>query len=213
MLPLMPLNAANLAFQLPPTDERLFKMRELTANWFTKQKPRTGQGFSVDAKEGRACVYLHGNVYIFGGASASFSQSVLEVYNFSTNQTQAVALTNRVVAPRAFHTCDLWDETLVVFGGETFGQVSTSRMLTNELILINTKNYEVVKTPAPPQELEPRKFHASCVIAHYLLVTGGIDEEARTLCTSWLFNLSRQYLTQKRMCRHGDQPRFMHHPN
>jgi Kelch motif len=186
--------ATNLSFQLPPVDERLFKIRDLPAAWVTKHKPRTGQGFSVDAMEGRTCVAVNDQVFIFGGASASFSESVLEMYSFSTNKTQPVMLANKQVAPRAFHTCDYWEEHLVIFGGETFGQVSNSRLLCNELLFINTKNFEVIKTLVSPQDLEPRKFHASCIVANYLLVTGGVDEEARTLNSAWLFNLSKHCL-------------------
>ena len=179
-------------FEMPPTEERLLKIHDYRMAWFPRLKGNSTGGFMVDSKEGRSCVHYDNICYIYGGYSPSFDQVIFQGFNLATKKMFEVkSKVSKEPQPRAYHSCDLLEDNMLIFGGETFSLYSESRLMTNDLIVFNLKSYEYTKMHIH-DNIDPRKHHASCVISTYLVISGGVDEENKTLNQFLVLNIAKQ---------------------
>lgn len=175
--------------EAPPLEERISRVREYRVAWFPRSRNVLNNGFVVDSKEGRTCIYLNGVCYLFGGYSPSMEQVYFEAYNVDMKKMYEVKPKNRDPLTRCFHSCSVYDDNLVVFGGEILSKFSENRLLTAEVLIFSTKTLEYQKVPSI-QTVEPRKYHAACVVGSHLVVSGGVDEDGKVVSLIQTFNLS-----------------------
>lgn len=175
--------------ELPSKEERESNIRQLRMAWYPRKKGDPHSGFVVDSKEGRSCVMVNDLLYMFGGYSPATNSMNFQTYDIFRKKMGEVAAKNRDPPARAFHTCNAFNHYIVIFGGELYSRYTDSRLLTNEVLIFNTKSHEYLKVPFQ-HHLEPRKFHASVIIGPYLVISGGIDENGVPLSGLNSFNLS-----------------------
>lgn len=181
-----------VSIDMPPFEERFQKIREYKMAWFPRIKGNSSGGFIVDSKEGRTCVFHENVCYMYGGYSPSFDQVYFQGFNLQTKKMFEIKSTiTKEPQPRAYHSCDLYEDNLLIFGGETFSLYSESRLMTNDLYVFNIKKFEYTKVNIH-DNIDPRKHHASCVLNTYLVILGGVDEENRTLNHFLVLNFAKQ---------------------
>lgn len=178
------------ALNMPTVEERSLKIKDYVMSWLPKVKQANGVGFSVDVKEGRTCTLLGDSLYMFGGYSPSFNSPAFESFSFASKLMKEVKPRNREPPSRAFHTCNAYEDSLVIFGGEHFARYADSRILTSEVLIFNTKTLEYLKLPNT-LTIEPRKHHASAIIGSFLISSGGIDDENKPLPQICVYNMSK----------------------
>lgn len=178
--------------EMPSMDERYQKIREFRMAWHPRIKGNSAGGFVVDSKEGRSCVYFENVCYMYGGYSPSYEQAYLQGYNLTTKKIFDIkSKITKEPQPRAYHTCTLLDDNMLIFGGEVFSMHHESRMLTNDIYVFSLRGYEYTKANIH-ENIEPRKYHAACMLGSHLVVYGGVDEENRVLNQLMTINFSKQ---------------------
>lgn len=177
------------AVDMPPTEDRYLKLREYRMAWYPKSKGNSAVGFMVDSKEGRSCLFHNNILYMYGGYSPSTDQIFFQGFNMNTKKMFDIkSKVSREPLPRAFHSMCIYEEYLIIFGGEIFSTYTDSRLMTNELVLFNLRSQEYAKVNIH-DNIDPRKHHSACIIGSHLLIYGGIDEESRTLNNFLSLNL------------------------
>lgn len=172
----------------PSPEDRLLKERDHRMIWYPRVRNTGPTGFSVDVKEGRTCVLVNNICYLYGGYSPCYTSINFEAFNIRLNQMVEIVPRKRDPQPRAFHTCNVYNNDLIIFGGETFARYADSRLVTNELLIFETlkQEFKVFNFVA---QTERRKHHAACIFAGHLVVSGGIDEENRIIQNIDTFNI------------------------
>ncbi len=157
-------------------------------SWFPRPRNSASQGFTTDSKEGRSCVLHDDVVYLFGGYSPCTQQANFEAFSLATRQMSAVKAHNREPWLRAHHSCSLFEDYLVIFGGEAYSGSADNKMLTSEVLIYAIKKNEFLRVPTN-QPVEARKHHAAAIIGSHLVISGGIDEDLRVLGLLQTFHL------------------------
>lgn len=174
--------------QLPSAEERESKCREMRMSWFPRPRNNPTQGFTTDSKEGRTCVLHDDVIYLFGGYSPCMQQANFEAFSLVTRQMSVVKAANREPWLRAHHSCTLFEDYLVIFGGEAYSGSADNKMLTSEVLIYSIKKNEFLRVPTN-QPVEPRKHHAAALIGSHLIISGGIDEDLKPVGLLQTFHL------------------------
>lgn len=158
--------------------------------WYPRVEESKGTK-RIAAKEGRSCTLVDDTLFLFGGYGPNEgAEQTLQAFNFKSRTLQDVAPVNRAIEPRAFHSAVLYkQQSLVVFGGEVFNSFKGYKVVSNELVIFNIKKNELLKLPLH-RPVDPRKYHAACLLNHYMVVSGGVDEEFKTLKQIDVFDIS-----------------------
>jgi hypothetical protein len=173
---------------LPSAEERESKCREMRMSWFPRPRHAPSQGFATDSKEGRTCVLHDDAIFLFGGYSPCIQQANFESFSLATRQMSVVKAANREPWLRAHHSCSLFEDYLVIFGGEAYSGSADNKMLTSEVLIYSIKKNEFLRVPTN-QPVEPRKHHAAAIIGSHLVISGGIDEELKVVGLLQTFHL------------------------
>lgn len=175
--------------EMPPLDDRQAKQREYRMAWYPRSKGNATVGFMVDSKEGRSCIFYKDILYLYGGYSPSTDQIFFQGFNMTTKKMFDIrSKISREPLPRAFQSMCIYEDYLIIFGGEIFSIYTDSRLMTNELVLFSLKSQEYIKVNIH-DNIDPRKHHTACIIGSHLVIYGGIDEESRTLNSFLSLNL------------------------
>ncbi|KAF7377981.1 Regulatory protein ral2 [Mycena sanguinolenta] len=146
-------------------------------------------------------------LYLFGG-SLAFSPEpkpiadlyVLDLELWKWEKLQP-AVEDPLPMPRCFHTIDIWNNHLVVFGGLGEGSDSGELQNLNDVQLFNISTRRWLQSPGPRSPAvsppmapipRPRHSHLSCISLNQLLVIGGRDSGGNTLTDICVYDLGKK---------------------
>ncbi|KAJ6480143.1 galactose oxidase, partial [Mycena sanguinolenta] len=145
--------------------------------------------------------------YLFGG-SLPFTPEpkpvadlyVLDLELWKWEKLQP-AVEDRVPTARCFHTIDIWNNHLVVFGGLGKGSDAGQLQNLNDVQLFNISTRRWLQPPGPRAPAvassvasipRPRHAHLSCVSVNQFFVIGGRDTCGETLTDVCVYDLGKQ---------------------
>lgn len=92
------------------------------------------------------------------------------------------------------HSAEVWNNSLVLFGGVTCYKRSLAEQLSADVWLLELESLSLTKlraSTAEPAALTPRKCHSTALLGDELFVFGGLsDHEHLPLSDVWVFQLS-----------------------
>ena len=126
----------------------------------------------------------HGSkAYLFGGSNLGKDNNKMFQFDIETSEWKAIGDLNneRIVQPvtRDEHSANLWNDTIVIFGGNVKGFKSNDLWLYH----INENKWEEIKIDSSPCE---RSNQAAALINDKLYIFGGKDIENNKLSDLWV---------------------------
>lgn len=125
-----------------------------------------------------------GKIYLFGGRLVTTRRMVNDMYvlDLLTLEWSRHTSSTDAPQPRYFHSCDLWNGKLVIFGGMGYIQGNESELcVLNEVVAFDPATgewdaaFSQLEGQAEDMIPEPRYAHLSSVTAHSLVIVGGQD--------------------------------------
>ena len=147
------------------------------------------------------CVEYQGKMYAFGGSNLGGENLIMNTLDLHRNQWNIVKpkaagnVESNMLHTRDEHSCVVYNESMLVFGGFSFGERSNSIFKYN--FRMNTWEKIDHKSQAVPC---PRAGHSAVIRYNkeegdHMYIFGGKDDENLKLSDTWKFNLSTQEWT------------------
>jgi len=154
--------------------------------WHKKQPT----SWTSEAREGASLIQIGNLLYMFGGLSRVLHKDTqlfnLEKFKWIKPQEFRV---KHSPAPRFNHSAVLYFDHIIVFGGEqTFNPQTKLRNTLNDLLLFNSQSYEWEQIHYGGMYFS-RTCHVAAIVAHHMLVYGGINEEGEHMDELLALNL------------------------
>lgn len=166
--------------ELQTMEENLYNRSLLHGYWDTMFN---NTGIHPDTREGCGMAIVRHNLYIFGGFARELYND-MRVLNLSTRYWSQITYTSEFVPKsRARFSMNVFEDSLVLFGGEGETLINTNQKeCFGNIAIFNTKTRAWTKHE-PPQYAPIRKRcgHVADVFGSLLLVYGGKDTMARTV--------------------------------
>ena len=136
--------------------------------------------------------------YLVGGSNLEKDNEKMFEFDTTTNEWKWIKPHGGVkLSPRDEHSANLWNDIIVVFGGNVNGWKSNDLWF----YYIKENKWEEIKTTDAPLE---RSNHWASVYGDSLYIFGGKDTERNKLNDLWQLNLSTK--TWKKIEQKGDIP-------
>ncbi|CAK5274356.1 unnamed protein product [Mycena citricolor] len=165
---------------------------------------RETRGTTPPALVGATTTCVGSKMYLYGGSRPSDGVSVSDLYVldlqlFRWDQVFPVE-GSPVPSPRHYHTTDLWQNYLVVFGGQTRSKGSKVSQTLSDVQLFDLSTHSwllpsrappIIAFPASLPVIQPRYSHLSCVSGNHLLVFGGENFPGQLLDDICVYDLEK----------------------
>ncbi|KAJ7347975.1 galactose oxidase [Mycena albidolilacea] len=152
-------------------------------------------------------------LYLFGGSLASNPEpkplAHLYVLDLELWKWEEILPAREDPVPRAryFHTVDIWNNHLVVFGGLCERSKSGQLRVLNDVRLFNISTRRWLQSPRVPEVSpkssvpQPRHAHLSCVSSNLLFIIGGKDFFGEGFTDICVYDLGRgEWIHKQQYC-------------
>ncbi|KAJ7062045.1 galactose oxidase [Mycena amicta] len=166
-----------------------------------------------ERNQGASTTIFGSKIVLFGGCVPSSSTVMSDLYVLDVELCKWEKLLPPAHTPalrgRCFHTADIWNNHLVVFGGLSVITSNASERLQDlnqvNLLDLSTSRWLPTKAGKSTSTIPPppaRHNHISCVSANHLVVLGGVDGWGERLEDICVYDLERQewVRTQRYSC-------------
>ena len=149
-------------------DAKIYKLA-----WYPPTEPSVK---NIESAEGSSTTLVDKRAYIIGGL-ASTKSPINFCYDIEEDKYLNLQTTGIGPSSISYHSAICVNGKIYVFGGDVQVGSSNTKMTSNEIwsLDLETKEWQKLK---PLKFIEPRKYHAACEFGKYVLVSGGIGEEA-----------------------------------
>lgn len=153
-------------------DDRRKHIKSYKLAWYPPSEPMYK---NIESLEGSTATMIEKKVYVLGGFRNS-SNNAFFCYDVCTDKFEAIDTNGFAPQCIVYHTSVAINKDIFIFGGDSGLTIANSKVVTNELLKLNTQTLEWSKLK-PLKAVEPRKHHAACEFGDYMLISGGISEE------------------------------------
>ena len=131
---------------------------------------------NIESLEGSIATLIEKKVYVLGGFRNS-SKNGFFLLLVAADQFEAIDTSGFAPQCIVYHTSVAINKDIFIFGGDSGLTIANSKVVTHELLKLNTQTLEWTKLK-PLKAVEPRKHHATCDFGDFMLISGGISEES-----------------------------------
>jgi len=142
--------------------------------------------------------------YLIGGVNHSVIKQVWALDENNPEFTWSIVKDDKEVTLQRYgHTCNVYKNSLVIFGGQKgSGNKKTKRIVLNDLWLYKPQNGELTQILAKSCP-DLRYGHWAWVAGDYLLIYGGINEMGEVLSDTWIFDFDANKWIKVQMTEHN----------
>lgn len=154
-------------------DERKNHIKTFKLAWYPPSEPTYK---NIESLEGSTATLVGKKAYVLGGFRNSSNNAF---FSYDVGNDKFEILETKGFAPQCivYHTAVAFNKDVYIFGGDSGLAIANSKVVTNELLKLDTQTLEWTKLK-PLKAVEPRKHHAACEFGDYMLISGGMTEDS-----------------------------------
>ena len=130
-----------------------------------------------------------GKMHLLGGISKNVHSSMI-VYHPMTKKWDRIETKGCI--PRYGHSVVEYEKNLIVFGGSTdYNEAYKTRECVNGIFFLSFESSSWQPLENKGIHIQPRKFHAGCIIGQQFLIHGGFNSKNKILDETGIYDFAK----------------------
>lgn len=129
--------------------------------------------------------------FLIGGGANDDDTIYLRCYNIRKRTFVNKKQTGQIPLGRNYHTSVMFDNEIFIYGGEIMDHRNPcKKYILNETYSLDLETFEWKNVDPIKAFVPPLKFHASCLLGRYMIISGGIKEDWEYSSEVFCFDLN-----------------------